>query len=107
MIKYIKNSIKEIQKVTWPKKEHALNLTVITIIFTIVTTLGLTLVDKVFNAGYQTLLDLSPSTLETDAPQVDVNNIDFEPVIINGTDSEDDSASTEESETPAVETETE
>jgi preprotein translocase SecE subunit len=84
MIKYFKNSIKEIQKVTWPKKEHALNLTVITIIFTIVITLGLTLVDKVLNAGYQTLLDLSPSTITTDAPQIDINDldIDFEPTTI-------------------------
>lgn len=106
MIKYFKDSIKEIQKVTWPKKEHALNLTVVTIIFTIITTLGLTLVDRAFNAAYQGLIDLSPATIETSASQIDVNNIDFEPVeILEEEASEESEADT--TETPAEETATE
>jgi preprotein translocase SecE subunit len=108
MIKYFKDSIKEIQKVTWPKKEQALNLTVVTIIFTIVTTLGLTLVDRVFNAGYQALLDLSPTTIETEAPQVDVSDVDFAPITIEeGADSEEVPTDDDSAETPAEESATE
>lgn len=76
MINYIKSSFQELQKVTWPKKEDALKLTLITIVFTIVTTLAITLVDNVFNAGYQKLIDVSPTTYtSTDAPALDINSI--------------------------------
>jgi preprotein translocase SecE subunit len=78
MIKYFKNSIQEIQKVTWPTKEESLKLTVITIIFTVITTLAITLVDQAFNAGYQYLLDISPtsSTPAFDPSSIEINTSD-------------------------------
>ncbi len=88
MIKYFKNSIKEIQKVTWPSKEDSLKLTIITLIFTALTTLGLTLVDQVFNAGYQTLVDLSPETINTEAPQFDLNAVDVQTAPVTGESTE-------------------
>lgn len=79
MINYIKASFQELQKVTWPKKEDSLKLTVITIIFSILTILFIMLVDKAFNAGYQTLLDLNPTTFDStsvmDTPTLDIESI--------------------------------
>ena len=72
MINYIKASFQELQKVTWPKKEESLKLTLITIVFSVVCVLAIMFVDKVFNLGYQSLLDLNPSTLNS-------TNIDFTP----------------------------
>jgi preprotein translocase subunit SecE len=107
MIKYIKNSIKEVQKVTWPKKEDALKLTIITLIFTLLTTLGLTLVDKVLNAGYQYLLDLSPATYEAqETPEININSVNTDGGSITIGESES-STLTEEPEEETAEAETE
>lgn len=105
MIKYIKNSIKEVQKVTWPKKEDALKLTIITLIFTLLTTLGLTLVDKVLNAGYQTLLDISPTTFDSqEIPNLDINSVNTDSGSITIGEQES-STITEQPEEEASETE--
>ena len=46
-MKYFKASVEEIKKVTWPTKKHAIQITVVTIIFTAVTTAALTFVDEI------------------------------------------------------------
>jgi len=59
-VNFIKGSIEEIRKVTWPTKDQAIKLTIITIIFTIFCTAVLALSDYGFSKGYNYLLKISP-----------------------------------------------
>jgi preprotein translocase SecE subunit len=61
-MKYFKDSVEEIKKVTWPTKKHAIQITVVTILFTAVTTAALTFVDGVLQKSYGFLLDKSPKS---------------------------------------------
>ncbi len=64
---FIKDSIEEIRKVTWPTRNQAIHLTIITIIFTAVTTLLLTGFDFGFSKVYDILLDISPKVANQSA----------------------------------------
>lgn len=68
---YIKDSIEELKKATWPTKNQAVKLTVITIVFTILATLLLSVSDLVFKEGYQGLLR---SSNKVQNQQVDVSD---------------------------------
>ncbi len=83
---YFKESIAEIKKVTWPTKNHAINITIITIIFTTVATLALTFIDGVFKAGYTQLLEMSPKSSFQNL--VDPAELGIDTSAINITDSE-------------------
>ncbi|MBT6143200.1 preprotein translocase subunit SecE [bacterium] len=83
---YFKESIAEIKKVTWPTKNHAINITIITIIFTTIATLALTFIDGVFKAGYTKLIDMSPKSSFQNL--VDPAELGIDTSAINITDSE-------------------
>ena len=59
-MKYFQASVEEIKKVTWPTKKHAIQITVVTILFTAVTTAALTFVDGILQKSYGFLLENSP-----------------------------------------------
>ena len=61
-MKYIKESVEEIKKVTWPTKKHAIQITVITIVITAISTALLTFVDGMLQNGYGKLLEMSPKS---------------------------------------------
>jgi len=56
---YVKDSYKELTKVTWPTKNQAVRLTAIVLGFTFAFAIFLTLVDFLANRGYLELLKLS------------------------------------------------
>lgn len=56
---YFRDSLKELSKVTWPTKNQAINLTLITLGFTLVCALLIGSLDLAFNEGYRMLLQLS------------------------------------------------
>ena len=56
---YFRESYHELQQVTWPKQEELLRMTIITVVFVIITALILAMVDYGFSQGYQWLLNLS------------------------------------------------
>lgn len=56
---YIKSSLEELTKVTWPTKNQAVKLTIIVLIFCILVALLLGALDYVFNIFYNYLLNLS------------------------------------------------
>lgn len=56
---YFRDSLKELSKVTWPTKNQAINLTLITLGFTLVCALLIGALDLSFNRGYELLLQLS------------------------------------------------
>lgn len=57
---YIKDSFEEIKKVTWPTNNQAVKVSIITIAFTIISTLIITGLDFAFRQGYDELTDMSP-----------------------------------------------
>lgn len=76
---YFKDSIEEIKKVTWPTRNRALQITIITIVFTFISTVFLTFVDFSFKKGYDFLTDISPKVQNDaaeNAPQVDLGGIE-------------------------------
>lgn len=56
MKKYIQESIKELNNVTWPTKKQAIRITTIVFIFMIVTAAFMGFIDQIFTAGYKALL---------------------------------------------------
>jgi len=56
---YIKGSLEELTKVTWPTKNQAVRLTIIVLIFCIIIALFLGTMDYLFNLGYDYLLNIS------------------------------------------------
>jgi preprotein translocase SecE subunit len=75
---YFKDSIEEIKKVTWPTRNRAIQITIITIVFTFIATVILTAVDFAFKSGYDYLTDISPKLQnESSLPeaQVDLGSI--------------------------------
>lgn len=76
-MKFFKDSYKELEKVTWPTKNHAISITVLTVVFTIIATAFLTVVDGSFKQFYNYLIDISPKS-EVAAPiqpQIDASAI--------------------------------
>ena len=57
---YLKDSFEEIKKVTWPTNNQAVKVSIITIVFTVVSTLIITGFDFSFRQGYDALTDISP-----------------------------------------------
>lgn len=56
---YIKNSLEELTRVTWPTKNQAVRLTIIVLIFVFIVAIILGVLDYAFNLFYTYLLDLS------------------------------------------------
>ncbi len=74
---YFKDSVEEIKKVTWPTRNRALQITVITIVFTAIATVFLTSIDFGFKKGYDALTDLSPKVNPEASEQTATPNIDL------------------------------
>lgn len=78
---YIKDSIEEVKKVTWPTSNQAIKISIITVIFTLISTLVITGLDFSFRKGYDQLLELSPkvqadrANLAPQAPAIDTSMI--------------------------------
>jgi preprotein translocase SecE subunit len=64
-VNYFKESFEEIKKVTWLTSNKALKITVITIIFTAISTLVVTGLDFSFRKGYDSLVELSPKVQQS------------------------------------------
>ena len=84
---YFKDSIEELKKVTWPTRNHALKITIITIVFTFFATLLISGVDFGFRSGYDKLTDLSPKAVRSEAA-AEENPIQLDPSMIQGLDAE-------------------
>ncbi len=56
---YIKGSFEELTKVTWPTKNQAVKLTIIVLVFVLVSALFLAFADYVFNQLYYYLLSVT------------------------------------------------
>jgi preprotein translocase SecE subunit len=90
---YVKDSIEELKKATWPTKNQAVKLTIITIVFTILATLLLSVSDLVFKEGYQGLLNSSNKVQSqpvnvSQPTQPTAEDINVEDLGINLTDTE-------------------
>jgi len=55
---YLKDSTHELKLVTWPKQDELLRLTIITIIFVIISAIILGTIDFGFAQGYKWILSL-------------------------------------------------
>ena len=77
MINYIKNSFKELSKVSWPTMQQTIKLTTYTVVFTVVLALVIGGLDYVFNAGYQAVVNYSiTSGFGQEAPATETPTID-------------------------------
>lgn len=76
---FIKESIEEFRKVTWPTRNQALTLSVIVLIFTIVSTLVFLGSDRLFRAGYDALLETSTKVQNQQPIDVDIQDVDTTP----------------------------
>lgn len=56
---YFRESLNELKLVTWPKQEDLLRLTIITVVFVLITSVLLGLLDYSLNQAYQWLLSLN------------------------------------------------
>ncbi|MBI96083.1 preprotein translocase subunit SecE [bacterium] len=76
-MKFLKDSYKELEKVTWPTKNHAISITVLTVVFTVIATGFLTVVDGGFKEFYNYLIDISPKSqaVAPIQPQIDTSAI--------------------------------
>ncbi len=59
LINYIKSSIEEIRRVTWPTKNQAIRLTIIVFVFCVLMAFVIGALDFGFNMLYNYLLKLS------------------------------------------------
>lgn len=106
-MKFFKDSYKELEKVTWPTKNHAISITILTVVFTVIATAFLTVVDGSFKEFYNYLIDVSPKSqaVAPIQPQIDAsaikltdqdgNEIDSSAIQINPVSSEAQEASAE------------
>ena len=75
-MKFFKDSYKELEKVTWPTKNHAISITILTVVFTTVATAFLTVVDGGFKEFYNHLIDILKSqAVAPIQPQIDASAI--------------------------------
>ena len=77
-MKFFKESIEEFKKVTWPTRNRAMQITIITIVFTFISTIVLTSVDFTFKKGYDYLIEISPKVEDqrsTEKPNIDLGGI--------------------------------
>jgi len=76
-MKFLKDSYKELEKVTWPTKNHAVSITILTVVFTTIATGFLTVVDGGFKEFYNYLIDISPKSQSVAPvqPQIDASAI--------------------------------
>lgn len=58
---YIKGAFEELPKVVWPTKNQAIKITIIVLIFCLVTAVFLAVVDYGFTEGYTQLIKLAGS----------------------------------------------
>ncbi len=58
-VDYVKESVLELKRVTWPTRQQAFKLTVIVLGFCLTAALFVGAVDWIFNAGYAQLLTLA------------------------------------------------
>jgi preprotein translocase SecE subunit len=101
-VNYFKDSFEELKKVTWPTNNHALKVTVLTVIFTAISTLVLTAFDFSFSKGYDALIELSPKAssnrdtqqaevdqaanpIKLDSPMIQAQDTDGNPVNVTAT----------------------
>ena len=54
--KYIQDSIKELNNVTWPTRKQAIRITTIVFIFMIIVAALLGVIDQIFTVGYRALI---------------------------------------------------
>lgn len=79
---YIKDSIDEIKKVTWPTSNQAIKICIITVVFTLISALAITGLDFSFRKGYDQVLEMSPKVqqdrenlgqTQAEAPEAAIN----------------------------------
>jgi preprotein translocase SecE subunit len=93
-VNYFKDSFEEMKKVTWPTRNHALKITVITIIFTTIATFVVTSLDLGFKTAYDKATDYSPKVQRDRAEQAaqataeQAAPVQIDPNMLNLTDSE-------------------
>ena len=76
MIKSIKSALSEIHNVSWPTKKHAINISKVTIIFTLFAALSIWVIDYGFTKSYTFLSSLKTQTTSQITPDLNSNNID-------------------------------
>jgi preprotein translocase SecE subunit len=79
-VSYLKDSFEEIKKVTWPTNNQAVKVSIITIAFTVVSTLIITGFDFSFRQGYDALTDISPKAQFNRAAFEDLATDDAPPI---------------------------
>lgn len=55
---YLRASFEELTRVTWPTKQQAVKISIIVLIFCLVTAVLLGVIDYLFNEGYRYLVNL-------------------------------------------------
>lgn len=55
---YFRESVNELALVTWPKQEELVRMTILTVVFVMITALILGVVDYGFSNGYQWIISL-------------------------------------------------
>jgi preprotein translocase subunit SecE len=58
IVTYFTDSIEELRKVVWPTKEQTIQLTIITLVFSLLFAILLGVLDYVFNLGIRELMGL-------------------------------------------------
>ena len=58
MIKYLKDSFAELNNVTWPTRKQGIRITVIVLLFMLISGLALGVIDYLFTLGMKALLSL-------------------------------------------------
>ncbi len=56
LITYVKDSISELRKVTWPTKKQAINYTIIVVVLAIGMAIFFAVLDQLFNLGLEHLI---------------------------------------------------
>jgi|CXWL01.1.fsa_nt_gi preprotein translocase SecE subunit len=58
LLSYFQQSVNELALVTWPKQEELVRMTILTVVFVLISALFLGVVDYGFSNGYQWFLGL-------------------------------------------------
>lgn len=65
IINYFEESFQEMRKVTWPTRNQAMRLTMLVLIFCLVSAIVIGAMDAVFNYGHQKLIEIAPAATST------------------------------------------
>jgi preprotein translocase SecE subunit len=67
IVDYLEESFQELKKVTWPTRNQAVKLTILVLVFCLISAVVIGAVDAILSYGHQKMIDVAPQGTSTAA----------------------------------------